>query len=257
MIQKLGTKTFGLKAYKQQCKALDQGQIKIPPGVTLQNGAQRFFQINKLLPFLGIYAQEYDIEGLNKVITASLLPKAYGKYCRDGGDDLDDKDKILDLLSIIDTKLALKEEVAILEKKANPKSDNSDRKSDKHKGGQSNNESKLKPNPCKKHDGAHDWKNCPDNPYKKNGTKGESNGTKGGSEGKMKGKKELHSTQSTKQLTKKTPVVCINEEPKVKVIDNHYSDLNYSSDDTSAMIVHAPSSNQVNGMLSLCNDRLD
>jgi hypothetical protein len=61
MLQRLGTKTFGPKAYKQQCKALDQGQIKIPPGVTLQNGAQRFFQINKLLPFLGISAHKYDI----------------------------------------------------------------------------------------------------------------------------------------------------------------------------------------------------
>ena len=100
---------------------MDQGQIKIPTGITLRNGAQRFFQINKLLPYLGTFAHEYDIEGLNKVITASLPPKAYGKYCGDGGNDLDDKDEILDLLSIIDTKLALKEEVAILERKANPK----------------------------------------------------------------------------------------------------------------------------------------
>ena len=161
------------------------------PGVTLQNGAQWFFHINKLIPFLEIYAQEYDIEWLNKVITACLPSKAYGKYCKDGGDNLDNKDEILDLLSIIDTKLDLKEEVAILEKKANPKPDNSNWKSDKHKGGQSNNK-KSKPNPCKKHDGAHDWENCPDNPYKKNGTK--KNGTKGESEGKTKGKKELHST---------------------------------------------------------------
>jgi hypothetical protein len=35
MLQKLGTKTFGPKAYKQHCKALDQGQIKIPTGITL------------------------------------------------------------------------------------------------------------------------------------------------------------------------------------------------------------------------------
>ncbi len=41
-------------------------------------------------------------------------------------------------------------------------------------------------------------------------------------------------------------MVCINKEPKAKVIDNHYSDLNYSSDDASAMMVHAPSSDQVN-----------
>ena len=152
---------------------LDAGKIKIPPGVSLLNGVQWFFQINKLIPYLKIYAHEYDIEGLNKVITASLPPKAYGKYCGNGGDSLDDKDEILDLLSNVDTKLDLKEEVAILEKKANPKSDNSDWKSDKHKGGQSNNDTKSKPNSCKKHNGAHDWKNCPDNPYKKNGIKRE------------------------------------------------------------------------------------
>ena len=199
--------------------------------------------MNKQLPYLGIHAHEYDVEGLNKVITASLPPKAYGKYCGDGGDDLEDKDEILALLSMIDTKLGLKEEVAILEKKANPKSDNSDRKSDKHKGGQSNDDKKSKPNPCKKHDGAHDWKNCPDNPYsKKNGTKGES-------KGETKSKKELHSTQSTSESTKKTPVVRINEEPEIKSYDkNRFSDLNYSSDDASAMMVHAPSSDQVNGI---------
>jgi len=46
---------------------------------------------------------------------------------------------------------------------------------------------------------------------------------------------------------KKTPVVCINEEPEIKSYDkNRFSDLNYSSDDASAMMVHAPSSDQVN-----------
>ena len=170
------------------------------------------------------------------------------------------------MLSIVDTKLALKEEVAILEKKANPKSDNLDQKSDKNKGGQPNNESKSKPNPCKTHDGAHDWKNCPDNPYNKNKIKGESNGTKGESEGKTKGKKELHSTQSTNESTKKTPVVRTNKEPEVKVIDNRYSDLNYSSDEASAMMVHAPKRSikwnhphpsAYQRWLSFCNDRLN
>jgi len=166
------------------------------------------------VPYLGIYAHENDIEGLNKIITASLPPKAYEKYCGNVGEDLDNKDEILELLSIIDTKLDLKEEVAILEKKVNPKFDNSNRKSDKHKGGQLNkDDTKSKPNPRKKHNGAHDWKNCPDNPYKKNGIKGE---PKGGTESK----KDLHSTQSTNESTKKTPMVRINEEPEVKQYDN-------------------------------------
>ena len=127
LLKKLGMKTFGPNAYKAQCKALDAGKIKIPPGVSLQNGAQRFFQINKLIPYLGIYTHENDIEGLNKIITASLPPKAYKTYCGNVGEDLDNKDEILELLSIIDTKLDLKEEVVILEKKVNPKFDNSDR----------------------------------------------------------------------------------------------------------------------------------
>ncbi len=71
---------------------------------------------------------------------------------------------------------------------------------------------------------------------------------RGNQRGRQKAKKELHSTQSMNESTKKTSVVCINEEPEVKVIDHPYSDLNYSSDEASAMMVHAPSSNQVNGI---------
>ncbi len=43
-------------------------------------------------------------------------------------------------------------------------------------------------------------------------------------------------------------MVCINEEPEVKQDDNRFSDLNYSSDDASAMMVHASNSNQVIGI---------
>jgi hypothetical protein len=65
-----------------------------------------------MLPYLGESAREYTIEELNKIITKSLPPKAYGKYCGDGGDDLDDEDEILELLSMIDTKLDLKAKMA-------------------------------------------------------------------------------------------------------------------------------------------------
>jgi hypothetical protein len=147
---------------------MDEGKIKIPSNSTLRNGAQQFFQINSMLPYLGEFAREYTIEELNKVITKSLPPKAYGKYCGDGGDDLDDEDEILELLSMIDTKLDLKAEVAFLERKENPKLNNSDRKSDKNKGKQNNGgeggKSKDdKAKPCFKHDGEHDWRDCPDN----------------------------------------------------------------------------------------------
>jgi len=50
MLKRLATKTFGPKAYKQQCKVMEEGKIKIPSNSTLRNGAQRFFQINSMLP---------------------------------------------------------------------------------------------------------------------------------------------------------------------------------------------------------------
>jgi hypothetical protein len=89
---------------------MEAGKIKIPSNTTLRNGAQRFFQMNTMLPYLGELARELTVEELNKIITKSLPPKAYGKYCGDGGDDMDDEDEILDLLSSIDTKLDLKAE---------------------------------------------------------------------------------------------------------------------------------------------------
>jgi hypothetical protein len=35
LLKRLGTKTFGPKAYKQQCKVMDDGEIKIPSNSTL------------------------------------------------------------------------------------------------------------------------------------------------------------------------------------------------------------------------------
>ena len=76
LLKQLAKKTFGPKAFKQQCKVMDDGKIKIPSNSTLRNGAQRSFQINSMLPYLGEFAREYTIEELNKVITKSLPPKA-------------------------------------------------------------------------------------------------------------------------------------------------------------------------------------
>ena len=171
LLQKLATKTFGTKAYKKQIQIMEEGKIKIPANSSLRSGAQRFFQMNTMLPYLGEYARELTIEELNKVITKSLPPKAYGKYCGDGGDDMDDEDEILDLLSSIDTKLDLKAEVAFLKRKENNAkniNNSNGKSSDKNKGKQNNGgengKSKDdKPKPCYKHDGEHDYRDCPDN----------------------------------------------------------------------------------------------
>ena len=78
LLQRLGLKTFGPKAFKDQCKAMDKGKIRIPEN-NLRKGTERLFEINKLIPYLGIYAREYTVKEMNKVIVESLPPKAMVK----------------------------------------------------------------------------------------------------------------------------------------------------------------------------------
>ena len=104
LIKKLGSATFGPKAFKNQCKAMESGMLKIPEN-NLRVGTYRLIQINKMLPFLGLQAKSYDIGDLNKIIVKSLPPKAMGKYVGDEGDELDNVSDILDLMSTIETRL--------------------------------------------------------------------------------------------------------------------------------------------------------
>jgi hypothetical protein len=71
------------------------------------------------MPYLGIYAQPYTTEELNKIIVKSLPMKAMQKYVGDGGKDLDDITDMLDLMLLIDMKLQLKQETAALEQQQN------------------------------------------------------------------------------------------------------------------------------------------
>jgi hypothetical protein len=81
------------------------------------------------------------------------------KYVGEGGDDLEDTNNILDLMSMIDTKLQLTKEMEALEKQQTKKS-NQQSKDKKSKNGESKGERKM---PCRKHDGDHDRRDCPDN----------------------------------------------------------------------------------------------
>ena len=235
MLQKLGQQTFGPKAFKQQCKVLEEGKIKIPEASN-RVGTYRLIQINRMLPFLGVRAKSYDVEELNKIIVKSLSPKAMQKYVGDEGDELDDLNDILDMMSTIDAKLALKKEVAALEQqqqksKGNQQSNNNKGKS--NNGGESKGEKKM---PCRKHDGEHDWRDCPDNKNRRP----QSESKKEKDAAKSQTKKDLHSVQKEDATTKKTPIVRVDESEAEK---NRYHDLDYSSDDGSAMMVQASDSN--------------
>ncbi len=137
---------------------------------------------------------------------------------------------------LINTKLQLKQETAALEQQQNRmKSGNQQ----SNKGGKSiNDESKgeSQKNPCTRHDGAHEWKDCPDNKKQKPQSK---------SSKEKSQMKDLHVTKATNVTTKKTPLVKINKEPE-EAQKNHYADLDYLSDDSLAMMVQASNSKQVN-----------
>ena len=94
--------------------------------------------------------------------------------------------------------------------------------------------------PCHKHDGKHDWCYCPDNKNcrPKSECKKE---TKEKSQ-----KKDLHSMKGGDATTKRTPMVTINN--KKEGGKNRYNDLEYSSDEGSAMMVLASKNKQVNGI---------
>ncbi len=94
LLKQLGTQIFGPTAFKTQCRAMEQGDIEIPES-DLRAGTHQMFQINRLLPFLGFYAEEYSLAELNKIIVKSLPIMAQRKYLEDGGDDLEDQADIL------------------------------------------------------------------------------------------------------------------------------------------------------------------
>ncbi len=71
LFQLLGKQIFGPTAFKTQCRAMEKSNIKIPKN-DLRAGTHRMFQINRLLPHLGIYAEEYSLTKLNKIIVKSL-----------------------------------------------------------------------------------------------------------------------------------------------------------------------------------------
>jgi hypothetical protein len=157
-----------------------------------------------------------------------------GKYVGKEGNELDDVADILTtLMSVIKTKLQLKKEVKALEEEKQRKQKSNQQSNDKgKKGGDAKGEQKK--NPCRKHDGAHDFKDCPENPHRKG-----SSAKPASKSGKEKSiKKDLHLTKGSDSDVKETSKVVINE------TKNYFADLDYSSDDGSAMMVLASKSDQ-------------
>ena len=157
---------------------------------------------------------------------------------------MDDEDEILDLLSNIDTRLDLKAEVAFLERKeSNAKNNNNsnDKSSGKNKGKQSNGGEKGKSKdekfkPCYKHDGEHDYRDCPENKNRRPQPQSESKKEK-----EKVPKKDLHSTKKETEQ-KKTPMVKIVDQSE---INNRYKDLAYDTDEDGSIMMLSANNKQV------------
>ena len=124
---------------------------------------------------------------------------AQRKYLEEGGDDLEDQADIVEMMTQLDKKFRLKKEFAELERKNNNHNSNNGGKSNQsNNNGNKGGEKKQSSNPCRKHDSAHEWKDCPDN---KSNSK--SKGDKDAAKDK-KPKGDLHSSQGTNEPAKKT-----------------------------------------------------
>jgi hypothetical protein len=106
------------------------------------------------------------------------------EYVELGGDTLNDKKAIAAAMDKLDTFAKMNRKIAELEQKQKNSNENANEKSDGPKGKgnkqqKGNNDGKLRePNPCKTHNGQHDWRNCPNNPRSKK-FKGNNKSSKG------------------------------------------------------------------------------
>ena len=158
------------------------------------------------------------------------------KYIEGGGDDLEDQADILKFMTQLDTKFRLKKQFVEQEKKESGNNNNGGKSNNQlgMNGSSGNGGKKKQSNPCRKHDGAHEWKDCPGNSNNKEKSQSKFKGEK--EKGDKKSKGDLHS--AAKSMRKATPAVHINNDAETETVE-YDANLQYSSDDASAMLVQA------------------
>ncbi len=151
--------------------------------MTPENYIKQIIRINKCLLFYEVGATDYSNKELIKKIIAWNLPgQIQIKFVSKGGDQETGLDKVKSLINACAKTVEVQKEY-----KKFKKSKNKDMSS-KKKGDQNNSKEKAgktnsKPNPCRKHNGEHKWKDCPDN-HKNQKTK-KSNDNKSSKQGEL------------------------------------------------------------------------
>ncbi len=172
MRKKLSTEFHGPNAFKDQETDMDE-EMKLFNDKKLCDVVEQYTTINENMKFLGEEGKSFTMRELNKQIKKMLTLQMRLEYVKLGGDTLNNKKVILAARDELSTYAKMNREIAELEQKQKNNNENASVKSDGSKGnckGQqkgNNNDKSRELNPCKTHDGQHDWHNCPNNPCSK------------------------------------------------------------------------------------------
>mmetsp|Transcript_647 Transcript_647/g.1554 ORF Transcript_647/g.1554 Transcript_647/m.1554 type:complete len:337 (+) Transcript_647:381-1391(+) len=190
LLQDVSKAIFMKGAFEDQIDYLED--TKRPNKMDPTEYVERVFTINERLTYFERGASPLSAKQINrKIITKNIGGTFKSKYILQGGDDLDDEDDILDMINKISKCVAAQNEDDESERKQTKRESKFAEESTK----------KINPNiqqPCRKHDGKHDWRNCPDNPNNKLTNKTEKNNDNT-SESKSKSKPSNSSKQKSEE----------------------------------------------------------
>ena len=233
-IQAVNLKYLGKNAADDQKDAMSDGELHYE-GHDHEKAAERLFQINKDLGLLNANVEPFSTRDMIRKmgLPKNLKAKARLRYIDKGGKELDTADEAIELC--LDIKEYLNEEIAYENEKrsreqknrgngnsGNARNNDTDRSSDKPS---SDSSGEKKSNPCRRHDGKHDWNDCPDN--WKNQNKGSTDKPK-----KSSDKKEVTSTEDDS---------CANSNFMVQSDDESVSDSSHSSNEFMDIMSSKPS----------------
>jgi hypothetical protein len=165
LIQKVNAKYLGRDAADIQRDAMMMGELRYE-GQDHEKAIERLFEINDDIELFSEEAEGFPIrEMARKIIPQTLKPQARLKYVDKGGKLLREQEDIFELCRTISDVLSIEYEVQ--QQNNRPRSGNAGGNSSRNQG--STEDRKRKDNlPCRKHDGAHKWKDFPNNWRNKN-----------------------------------------------------------------------------------------
>ena len=159
LIQKVNSKYLGKDAIEEQRDAMEYGNLTYD-GHDHTSVVERLFEINENLKLLSEEVGKFTIQEMARRVIPNTLKNAASLCFYDkGGEDLRDSNDIIKLCRKITTFLKREHNVS----SSRNSNGNCNDKSSSNNGNSSNGNANGTSTPSRKHDGAHLWKDCPDN----------------------------------------------------------------------------------------------